>query len=134
MPVPSHLVVKTEGADSDSLLSDWRWLVMLVVFAAFYLSPMAAMAQSPAERSLYEVLTSEKSDEASSAAVDRVLKSSDNYTTTTLLAASTAALHQKRLEDAGFLFHIAGFRMMFDKVLFPPKVTPGKDKMRAVAD
>ncbi len=134
MPIPSHLTVKTEGADSDSMLSGRRWLVMLVVFAACFVSPIAAMAQSPAESSLYKVLTSEKSDEVTSAAVDRVLKSSDNYTATILLVASTAALHEKRLEDAGFLFHIAGFRMMFDKVLFPPKVTLGNDKMRAVAD
>jgi hypothetical protein len=27
MPVPSHLVIKTEGIDFDAFLSDWRWLV-----------------------------------------------------------------------------------------------------------
>ena len=133
MPVPSHPAVKTEGADSDSQLSYWRWLVMIVVFAMLFVSMMAATAQSAAEGSLYKVLTSEKSGDVTSAAVDRVLKSSDNYTATILLVASTAALHEKRLEDAGFLFHIAGFRMMFDKVLFPPKETVGNDQMRAVA-
>ena len=27
MPIPSHLVIKTEGVDFEGLLSDWRWLV-----------------------------------------------------------------------------------------------------------
>src|SRR5947208_7213823 len=27
MPVPSHLVIKTEGLDFNALLADWRWLV-----------------------------------------------------------------------------------------------------------
>src|SRR5215510_2828792 len=119
MPIPSHLGVNTEGADCDSLRSYWGWHVKLVVFAMLFVSMMAATAQSAAERSLYTALTSEKSGDVTTAAVERVLKSSDNYTTTILLVASTAALHEKRLEDAGFLFHIAGFRMMFDKELFP---------------
>jgi hypothetical protein len=28
MPVPAHLVAKTDGVDLDSLLSDWGWLVL----------------------------------------------------------------------------------------------------------
>ncbi len=59
-------------------------------------------------------------DADSVAALDKILKNAGNSTCFDLLAACSVASREKRLEDAGFLMYVAGFRAGFDRSLFPP--------------
>src|SRR5205823_4731832 len=78
-------------------------------------------------------LTNETSA-VSAPALDLVLKRSQNCSADLLYVACNVALHEKRLEDAGFLFYVAAFRAKFDKVLFPPKGSGANDPLLAFAE
>jgi hypothetical protein len=66
-------------------------------------------------------------------ALGRVLDKSDAVSAAILYTASSVAFGENRLEDAGFLFYIARFRVRFDKAMFPPTGTGGNSPMLAFA-
>lgn len=76
------------------------------------------LAQSPAEQELFQKLT--KGPQFVEA-IEKVLKSPEEYSALILYVGSSRALEQKRLEDSAFLFYAAQMRARFDRACFPPK-------------
>ena len=74
-------------------------------------------APSWPEEDLYHQLTSESK---SNRALNRVLKTPEEFSAGILCVSSSVALRLHRLEDAGFLFYAGQIRAEFDKALFPP--------------
>jgi hypothetical protein len=100
----------------------------LSVFTLLFVSAVAVHAQSHAEEDLYKELMTTNVTKGP-AALDGVLKNSEVYSTTILYAASAAALREKRLEDAGFLYYAARIRLGLDRELFPPTGKGGDSPM-----
>lgn len=76
-------------------------------------------AQSASDELLYRQLA--VGDKAVAVgALDTIVKNPEAISAAVLYSAVGAAVREKRLEDAGFLFYIARFRAQFDKGLFPP--------------
>ena len=101
---------------------------ILVVFALVELS---VEAQAPSEARLYDQLTT--NGVQSILALDRVLKTPDEFSAAILYTASCTAYGENRLEDSGFLLYVARFRARFDEALFPPTGSGGNSPMLALA-
>jgi hypothetical protein len=105
-----------------------------IALAAFAVAAWSTEAQSPSEGTLYgQLTTNEAPSSVSISALDRVLKTSDEFSAAILYTASSVAFREKRLDDAGFLLYIARFRARFDKALFPPTGTGGNSPLLALA-
>lgn len=74
------------------------------------------------EQALYHQLTSEATCVR---ALNKVLKTPDEFSAGLLFVSCSVALRLHRLEDAGFLFYAGNIRTEFDKALFPPVVGSG---------
>lgn len=105
--------------------------LLITALVALAISISTSRAQSHGEESLYHQLSPNASNATSTAALDRVLSSSEHYSAGILYVACAVAFNKKRLEDAGFLLYVARFRSRFDKALFPPRGTGGNNPMLA---
>jgi hypothetical protein len=93
-------------------------------FLALLCAP--ACSRSPSERELYKQLSDGKE---ATKALQTVLETPDEYSPLILFTAAALALHERRLEDSGFLFYAAQMRAHFDKECFPPKGQGGNDPL-----
>ena len=108
-----------------------KFIAAILVLLATNVSIL--IAQSRSEMPLYRELTKNKNRSASVSALERVLKTPENFSAGILYFAAGVAFREKRLEDAGFLFYAAQLRRRFDNALFPPVGTGGDDPMVALA-
>lgn len=89
-------------------------------------------AQSGSEQALFgQLITNEVA--VSISALDRVVKTPEEFSAGMLYGACGVAFGEKRLEDAGFFLYVARFRSRFDSALFPPVGTGGNNPMLALA-
>jgi hypothetical protein len=100
-------------------------LILLTALSAVTVS----LAQSPAEKGLYRQLTTKGDD--SVAALNEILAKPQSVSAVLLYTAAGVAWREKRLEDAGYLFYVARFRVQFDKEMFPPTGTGGDSPLVA---
>jgi hypothetical protein len=108
-------------------------LVAFVLLVALVINRSTSLAQSRTEEALYGQLTANGTASISVMALDRVLKTPEDFSAGILYAACGVAFREKRLEDAGFLLYIARFRARFDYALFPPTGTGGNSPMIAIS-
>jgi hypothetical protein len=106
--------------------------LFITVIAALAISTATAKAQSRSEEALFWQLTTNEVPSVSTSALNRVLKTPENFTAVILYAAGGLAFREKRLEDAGFLFYVAQLRRRYDNALFPPRGTGGNSPMLAL--
>jgi hypothetical protein len=97
---------------------------LAIGFLALLCDP--ACSRPPSERELYEQLSNGK---GATKALQTVLEKPDGCSPLILYPAAALALHEKRLEDSGFLFYAAQMRVRFDKECFPPKGQGGNDPL-----
>lgn len=98
---------------------------LLLAIGVFFAIGSPSWAQSASDELLYRQLAV-GGKEVALAALDRIVKAPEAVSATVLYSAVGAAVREKRLEDAGFLYYIARFRAQFDKELFPPAAS-GED-------
>lgn len=104
----------------------------ITLLAALAVTISTLDAQSRSEEALYSQLITNDVASVSIAALDRVLKTPEDFSAGILYVACGVAFREKRLEDAGFLLYIARFRSRFDIALFPPTGTGGNSPMLAL--
>src|SRR4051812_22996446 len=111
-----------------SLLSAGKTLMKrLLLFIPTLILAVSSYAQASSEEALYLALAT--AGEGSVTALNAVVAKPDSVSAVILYTASSVALREGHLEDAGFLYYVARFRAQFDKELFPPTGTGGNSPM-----
>jgi hypothetical protein len=110
----------------------WRLVFKIIpAIVAVFAAGGSVRAQPAPDELLYRQLTVGGKDVAV-AALNQIVKNPEAVSTTVLYSALGVAAREKRLEDAGFIFYIARFRMQFDQEVFPPAGPAESSPLRAL--